>query len=111
MDQKAAIEKKVESLLSSMTLEEKIGQMSQVRHFDDVTEEEIVSKAIGSVIHTQGPLPGKNALEREIQLSYPIHGRNQKMILTANTDQIFRMIGWYPYSNLSMICAMNIGKE
>lgn len=63
MDQKAAIEKKVESLLSSMTLEEKIGQMSQVRHFDDVTEEEIVSKAIGSVIHTQGPLPGKNALE------------------------------------------------
>ena len=63
MDQKAAIEIKVESLLSSMTLEEKIGQMSQVRHFDDVTEEEIVSKSIGSVIHTQGPLPGNNALE------------------------------------------------
>lgn len=63
MDQKVAIEKKVDSLLALMTLEEKIGQMSQVRHFDDVTENEIASKFIGSVIHTQGPLPGKKALE------------------------------------------------
>ncbi|MDZ7613362.1 MAG: glycoside hydrolase family 3 N-terminal domain-containing protein [Flavobacteriaceae bacterium] len=63
MDQKVAIEKKVDSLLALMTLEEKIGQMSQVRHFDDVTEDEIASKFIGSVIHTQGPLPGKNAVE------------------------------------------------
>jgi len=63
MDQKVAIENKVESLLALMTLEEKIGQMSQVRHFDDVTEDEIASKFIGSVIHTQGPLPGKNAFE------------------------------------------------
>ncbi len=57
------IEKKVDSLLALMTLDEKIGQMSQVRHFDDVTEEEIASKFIGSVIHTQGPLPGNNASE------------------------------------------------
>lgn len=63
MDQKVAIENKVDSLLALMTLEEKIGQMSQVRHFDDVTEDEIASKFIGSVIHTQGPLPGKNAVE------------------------------------------------
>ncbi len=57
------IEKKVDSLLAEMTLEEKIGQMSQVRHFDDITEDEIASKFIGSVIHTQGPLPGKDASE------------------------------------------------
>lgn len=52
---------KVETLLSQMTLEEKIGQMTQVRHFDDVTPEDIKSKLIGSVIHTQGPLPGEDA--------------------------------------------------
>lgn len=57
------IEEKIESLISQMTLEEKIGQMSQVRHFDDVTPEDIKTKLIGSVIHTQGPLPGSNAEE------------------------------------------------
>ena len=55
------IEKKIEVLLSQMTLEEKIGQMTQVRHFDDVSPEDIKGKFIGSVIHTQGPLPGENA--------------------------------------------------
>jgi len=63
MNQKVAIEKKVDELLALMTLEEKIGQMSQVRHFDDATDAEIASRFIGSVIHTQGPLPGKNAIE------------------------------------------------
>lgn len=57
------IEQKVEALLSQMTLDEKIGQMTQVRHFDDIIEEDISTKLIGSVIHTQGPLPGKNAKE------------------------------------------------
>ena len=57
------IEEKIESLIAQMTLEEKIGQMSQVRHFDDVTPEDIKTKLIGSVIHTQGPLPGSNAEE------------------------------------------------
>ncbi|MBT8318008.1 MAG: glycosyl hydrolase family 3 [Lutibacter sp.] len=57
------IEKKVDSLLSLMTLEEKIGQMSQVRHFSDITDEDIATKFIGSVIHTQGPTPGKDAEE------------------------------------------------
>ena len=55
------IEKKVDSLLSLMTLEEKIGQMTQVRHFDDIIDEDIVTKFIGSVIHTQGPNPGEGA--------------------------------------------------
>lgn len=57
------IEQKIDSLLTRMTLDEKIGQMTQVRHFDDISEEDIASKFIGSVIHTQGPLPGKNAAE------------------------------------------------
>jgi len=63
MNKEVTIEEKVDSLLTRMTLEEKIGQMSQVRHFDDVTENEIASKFIGSVIHTEGPLPGKVATE------------------------------------------------
>ncbi|OZV69106.1 glycoside hydrolase family 3 protein [Winogradskyella aurantia] len=57
----ATIEQKVDSLLALMTLEEKIGQMSQVRHFDDITDEDVSTKFIGSVIHTQGPTPGEDA--------------------------------------------------
>ncbi|MGY6743672.1 MAG: glycoside hydrolase family 3 protein [Cecembia sp.] len=64
-----AIEEKIEALLQQMTLEEKIGQMSQVRHFDDITLEEIKTKYIGSVIHTQGPLPGNDALEWQEKFS------------------------------------------
>ena len=55
------IEQKVDSLLALMTLDEKIGQMTQVRHFDDIVDEDISNKYIGSVIHTQGPTPGANA--------------------------------------------------
>jgi beta-glucosidase len=58
-----AIEQKVESLLAQMTLDEKIGQMTQVRHFDDITIDEIKTKFIGSIIHTQGPTPGNDASE------------------------------------------------
>ncbi|WP_372946030.1 glycoside hydrolase family 3 protein [Muriicola sp.] len=58
-----SVVKKVEELLAKMTLDDKIGQMTQVRHFDDITEEDIATKFIGSVIHTQGPLPGVNAQE------------------------------------------------
>jgi len=63
MSQDALIEKKVDSLLSLMTIEEKIGQMSQVRHFWDIKPGDVASKYIGSVIHTQGPLPGETAKE------------------------------------------------
>ncbi len=61
IDNDVIIEQKVEALLSKMTLEEKIGQMSQVRHFDDIKDTDIAAKFIGSVIHTQGPAPGKDA--------------------------------------------------
>jgi beta-glucosidase len=40
-DRKSAFEHKVDSLLALMTLEEKIGQMTQVRHFDLNNDEEI----------------------------------------------------------------------
>ncbi|MBV1887784.1 MAG: glycoside hydrolase family 3 C-terminal domain-containing protein, partial [Urechidicola sp.] len=55
------VEQKVDSLLALMTLDEKIGQMSQVRHFGDIVDEDIATKLIGSVIHTQGPNPGEDA--------------------------------------------------
>jgi len=57
------IEQRVDSLLSQMTLDEKIGQMTQVRHFDEFPHDDISSGRIGSVIHTQGPLPGGDAKE------------------------------------------------
>ena len=57
------VEEKVDSLLQQMTLDEKIGQMTQVRHFDDITLDEIKTKFIGSIIHTQGPTPGRDAAE------------------------------------------------
>jgi beta-glucosidase len=57
------IERKVDSLMSLMTLKEKVGQMSQVRHFKDMeSDNDIAIKFIGSVIHTQGPEPGEDAL-------------------------------------------------
>jgi beta-glucosidase len=63
LDSEVIIERKVDSLLSLMTLDEKIGQMSQVRHFEDMeSDNDIVTKFIGSVIHTQGPTPGADAL-------------------------------------------------
>ena len=53
-----ALEAKIDALVSLMTLEEKIGQMTQVRHFDDIKPKDIKNKHIGSVIHTQGGKPG-----------------------------------------------------
>ncbi|WP_299521711.1 glycoside hydrolase family 3 N-terminal domain-containing protein [uncultured Lutibacter sp.] len=61
INKEAIIEFKVDSLLALMTLEEKIGQMTQVRHFDNITDDEIATKFIGSVIHTNGPNPGEGA--------------------------------------------------
>ncbi|MGB0432270.1 MAG: hypothetical protein ACPGLV_17480, partial [Bacteroidia bacterium] len=54
-------EKKADSLVAIMTLEEKIGQMSQVRHFADMQDGDVKTKFIGSVIHTDGPTPGETA--------------------------------------------------
>ena len=63
IDKEAQIEQKIDSLLKLMTLEEKIGQMSQIRHFEEDADVHITSKFIGSIIHTEGPTPGKTALD------------------------------------------------
>jgi len=55
------IEQKIEALLKQMTLDEKIGQMSQIRHFEENADVHVSEKFIGSVIHTQGSTPGKSA--------------------------------------------------
>ncbi|MFY0672039.1 MAG: glycoside hydrolase family 3 C-terminal domain-containing protein [Bacteroidia bacterium] len=52
------VDKKVDSFISIMTVEEKIGQMSQVRHFSDMETGDVKAKLLGSVIHTDGPTPG-----------------------------------------------------
>ncbi|MGB5190331.1 glycoside hydrolase family 3 protein [Robiginitalea sp.] len=57
------IEARIDSLLEGLALTEKIGQMTQVLHFEDQTEGEIKAGRIGSVIHTQGPLPGNGPRE------------------------------------------------
>jgi beta-glucosidase len=62
-NKEAQIAQKIDSLLKLMTLEEKIGQMTQIRHFEDSADEHITDKFIGSIIHTQGPLPGETALD------------------------------------------------
>jgi beta-glucosidase len=61
IDSLSSIEEKINALVDLMTLEEKIGQMTQVRHFDDIEDGDIAKKFIGSVIHTQGPSPGEGA--------------------------------------------------
>lgn len=62
LDEAQIIEHKIDSILSLMTLDEKIGQMTQIRHFDENAEQAITEKFIGSIIHTDGPTPGKDAL-------------------------------------------------
>ncbi|WP_324065106.1 glycoside hydrolase family 3 protein [Salinivirga sp.] len=61
--EEAIIEQKVEALLAKMTLDEKIGQMTQIRHFDEFSPEDIKSGSVGSIIHTDGPTPGNTAEE------------------------------------------------
>jgi beta-glucosidase len=67
-DAEEIIEQKVDSLLALMTLEEKIGQMTQIRHFWDIDNDSIVrTKLIGSVIHTDGGNPGKTARDWQLR--------------------------------------------
>jgi beta-glucosidase len=62
VDENLVIEQKVDSLLALMTLDEKIGQMTQVRHFEDLESDgEVTGLFIGSIIHTQGTVPGDDA--------------------------------------------------
>ncbi|HSC81787.1 MAG TPA: exo 1,3/1,4-beta-D-glucan glucohydrolase, partial [Chitinolyticbacter sp.] len=54
-----AIEAKVDALLASMSLEEKVGQMTQVE-IAEVTPDEIRQYHIGSVLNGGGSFPGQN---------------------------------------------------
>jgi len=58
MDQED-IEKKVETLLSQMTLNQKIGQMTQTERLS-ISPEEVKAYHIGSVLSGGGSLPGNN---------------------------------------------------
>jgi beta-glucosidase len=69
MSKDEIIEQKVDSLLALMTLEEKIGQMTQVRHFYDIQKDDVTSKFIGSVIHTDGPTPGESAEQWQVKFT------------------------------------------
>jgi beta-glucosidase len=52
-------EARVEALLAEMSLDEKIGQMTMSIWHNNVSPEVIREKTIGSVIHTEGPVPGE----------------------------------------------------
>jgi beta-glucosidase len=53
----------IEALIAEMTLDEKIGQMTQSVWHNNVTPEIIRDRNIGSIIHTEGPTPGPRAID------------------------------------------------
>jgi beta-glucosidase len=61
--QYATHEQMAEALLDEMTLDEKIGQMTMSIWHNNVSPEVIRDRAIGAVIHTEGPFPGETAAE------------------------------------------------
>jgi len=69
MSEELSMESKIDSLLERMTLAEKIGQMSQVRHFEENAKSDISKKFLGSIIHTEGPTPGSTAIEWQQKFS------------------------------------------
>ncbi len=50
-------------LVNEMTLDEKLGQMTQSVWHNGVSPEIVAEFGIGSIIHTEGPTPGKTAKE------------------------------------------------
>jgi beta-glucosidase len=58
-----AQEQRVEALLAEMTLDEKLGQMTMSIWHNGVSPEIVRDFAIGSIIHTEGPVPGETAGE------------------------------------------------
>lgn len=54
-DSKEAI---INALIAEMTVDEKIGQMTQSVWHNSVSPEIIQDRTIGSIIHTEGPIPG-----------------------------------------------------
>lgn len=54
---------RIDALLAEMTLDEKLGQMTQSVWHNGVSPEIVRDRGIGSVIHTEGPVPGPTALD------------------------------------------------
>lgn len=54
-------DQRVEALLAEMTLDEKIGQMTQSVWHNEVSPEIVRDFTIGAIIHTEGPVPGESA--------------------------------------------------
>ena len=53
-------EDRVSAIINEMTLDEKIGQMTQSIWHNNVNPRTIREFTIGSIIHTEGPVPGKH---------------------------------------------------
>ncbi|MEL0068974.1 MAG: glycoside hydrolase family 3 N-terminal domain-containing protein, partial [Gammaproteobacteria bacterium] len=53
----------IQALIDEMTLDEKIGQMTQSIWHNNVSPEVVREKTIGSVIHTEGPVPGTHVAD------------------------------------------------
>ncbi len=56
-------EQMIEALIAEMTLQEKIGQMTQSIWHNNVSPQVIQDFSIGSVIHTEGPIPGPRTVD------------------------------------------------
>jgi len=56
-------EEMIDALLLEMNLDEKIGQMTQSVWHNEVSPKIIRDKKIGSIIHTEGPTPGPEAID------------------------------------------------
>lgn len=54
-------ESRIAALLASMTLDEKLGQMTMSVWHNNVSPKVIRDRLIGSIIHTEGPTPGPHA--------------------------------------------------
>jgi beta-glucosidase len=54
---------KIDALLAEMTLDEKIGQLTQTVWHREMSPQRVGELAIGSIIHTEGPAPGATALD------------------------------------------------
>jgi len=59
----ATRDEKIDALIREMTLDEKIGQMTQSIWHNGVSPKTMRMRKIGSIIHTDGPTPGDNALD------------------------------------------------
>jgi len=56
-------DERIEALIQEMDVDEKIGQMTQSVWHNAVSPEIVRLKGIGSIIHTEGPIPGATTMD------------------------------------------------